>query len=162
MSRSRVQGCSTFRTADFACSESPAVGAALLPGTLGLQNQLVRRPNHSFKGNADASDFQASFRARRPLNSSVRPNTNRMSDRTTKFAAAQALMHYEIGGTLFSRVRYGDEEDDWGANRKPCHDCGVVKGQFHIGPGRDVERCPCCGGQAIYCDCDYASDEARS
>lgn len=59
----------------------------------------------------------------------------------------------ELGGKLVDRVRYGDEEDDWGADRAPCHDCGVVKGELHIF-GCDVERCPLCGSQLIFCDCD--------
>ena len=36
---------------------------------------------------------------------------------------------------------------------RPCHDCGAVKGEFHV-VGCDVERCPVCKGQAISCDCD--------
>ena len=54
------------------------------------------------------------------------------------------------------RIRYGDEDDDWGANEHPYHDCGVVKGELHR-PGGDVERCPGCDGQLIACDCE--SDE---
>ena len=76
-----------------------------------------------------------------------------------RIEAAQLVTHYEIGGEFMPRIRYGDESDDWGANSHPCHDCGVLKGQFHVGPECDAERCPSCDGQAMSCDCDYAGDE---
>lgn len=59
----------------------------------------------------------------------------------------------EIAGRQVKRVRYGEEQDDWGADRGPCHDCGVQKGELHIF-GCHVERCPICGGQVIFCECD--------
>lgn len=67
---------------------------------------------------------------------------------------AQEILDWSIGGRSLPRVRYGSETEDWGADRVPCHDCKVIKGQLHV-PGCDVERCPACGGQTIACDCNY-------
>lgn len=77
-----------------------------------------------------------------------------MPDWPAKVEEAQYITSVRIAGQNRPRVRYGDEQDDWGAGTgKPCHDCAVLKGQFHV-PGCDVERCPDCGGQVICCDCD--------
>jgi hypothetical protein len=71
---------------------------------------------------------------------------------------------FSIGGKNFDRVRYGDEKEDWGADRHACCDCGATKGELHIF-GCAVEQCPRCGGQALYCDCPYDDqliDEPRT
>lgn len=57
-------------------------------------------------------------------------------------------------GKTISRVRYGDEKEDWGADRQPCHDCAVLKGEFYR-VGCDAERCPVCDGQFFGCECEF-------
>jgi len=71
-----------------------------------------------------------------------------------KIVEAQMIKTCSIGGKQYNRIRYGEETSDWGPSDKPCHDCGVVEGQFHV-PGCDWEQCPSCKGQALSCDCDY-------
>src|SRR5687767_5810608 len=88
-------------------------------------------------------------------------------ERPAKIEAAQGSTTYKINGKLFDRIRYGDEPGlfilvaSWIVflirlgRFPPCHDCGVLKGQYHVVQMCDMERCPRCGGQVISCDCEY-------
>jgi hypothetical protein len=71
-----------------------------------------------------------------------------------RIAEAQDEAEYDIADRMYPRVRYGEERRPWPAG--PCHDCAVLRGQFHV-PGCDAEECPCCHWQAIGCPC--ISDE---
>jgi hypothetical protein len=75
-----------------------------------------------------------------------------------------------LRGKRYKRVKYGDESilDEKGnpyldnngkpydwiklTSEKPCHDCGVKRGFYHV-EGCDAEICPRCGGQYISFDC---------
>lgn len=63
----------------------------------------------------------------------------------------------------YLRVRYGEENVDWEADKYECHDCGVAKGQIHVF-GCDVEECPVCGDQLISCGhfSEYFPESQRS
>ena len=77
-----------------------------------------------------------------------------------KIIAAQQIVSLRHDGRDVPRTRYGDEESDWSAETIPCHDCGVLKGDFHV-PSCDVEECPVCGGQLISCDCQFEDYPAK-
>ena len=68
---------------------------------------------------------------------------------------------YEIEGSIYARVPYGQEYADMGsvAKEQSCHDCAVKEGQLHV-PGCDVEICPRCQGQTISCGCAYYPEDS--
>jgi hypothetical protein len=74
---------------------------------------------------------------------------------------AQRRREYVIGGRAYRRIRYGDENSSKELDApvpEPCHDCAVLRGEYHVGPLCDMEECPRCGGQVIGCDCPYEGD----
>ncbi len=71
-----------------------------------------------------------------------------------KITAAQEIVSLTLEGRAIPRIRYGEEQSDLNAAKIPCHDCAILKGEFHV-PGCDVEECPICGGQLIICDCPF-------
>jgi hypothetical protein len=73
-----------------------------------------------------------------------------------RIEAAQFVTEYDFDDGEYARVRYGDEERPWPPGA--CHDCAVLRGQYHV-PGCDAEECPRCRGQAIGCDCPHGDDE---
>jgi hypothetical protein len=72
--------------------------------------------------------------------------------------AAQEIKTRRLGDRVVPRVRYGEESGDWGASTRPCGDCAVIKGEFHV-EGCDIERCANCGGQRISCACEDADED---
>jgi hypothetical protein len=75
-----------------------------------------------------------------------------------RIQAAQLQTAYSIGGKLRPRIRYDEKQDWWEDGQQPCHDCAVLKTQFHV-PNCAVEQCPNCGGQVIGCGCSYDDAE---
>lgn len=75
-----------------------------------------------------------------------------------------------LRGKRYRKVRFGDEIRHWKPPMtddfkvkwadiitRPCHDCGVSRGELHL-DGCDMEACPCCGGQYMCCDCRIDDD----
>jgi hypothetical protein len=82
---------------------------------------------------------------------------NVIRDWPSKIVEAQFWPILLVDDTEFERIKYGDE-DFWSHDPNDlqptnCHDCAALPGQFHA-EGCDAERCPCCKGQFLTCDCD--------
>jgi hypothetical protein len=85
---------------------------------------------------------------------------------------AQSEKTVVLSGKRYRRIRYGNEvrhlnppvpdelKVKWAeVITRPCHHCGVRRGELHHG-GCDMETCPRCGHQYICCDCkgEYEED----
>ena len=67
-------------------------------------------------------------------------------------AESCTLKTLEISGEVYSR-----DTEYYDTNFR-CHDCKIANrpGNIHH-LGCDIERCPCCGGQIISCDCSISA-----
>lgn len=82
---------------------------------------------------------------------------------------AQDEKTVRLAGKRYRRIRYGrepflkDAPDDLRATfaARPCHDCGAVRGEFHL-DNCDIEVCPRCGGQFMCCECRIEQDDLES
>lgn len=61
-------------------------------------------------------------------------------------------------GESVPRIRFGDEEYDWGTSR--CAGCGVPIGGFHH-EHCSREICPLCGELMNICDCELILEIQR-
>jgi len=71
-----------------------------------------------------------------------------------RITEAESIRTYSSGGKPIARIPYGSEQDDWGPDEKPCHDCRVFKGELHV-VGCDAEECPLCHTQLLSCACAF-------
>jgi len=56
--------------------------------------------------------------------------TEMAADWPARIEAAQELHRYSIGEMSYERIPYGRETG--GPFPEPCHDCGVLRGQYHV------------------------------
>lgn len=84
--------------------------------------------------------------------------TEMHKDNPRDIIAAQRIAFFRDGRRKYNRFRYGDEPEYLAISPDfadiPCHDCFVVKGQYHT-EGCDMEECPKCRGQLLGCGCWY-------
>ena len=72
---------------------------------------------------------------------------------------SQAITVFHINGKEYPRVPYGNETGYKQESTLSCRDCAAVKGQFHAF-GCDMERCPLCDEQALFCGCKYENADS--
>ena len=72
-------------------------------------------------------------------------------------AEAQDDRTYSIDGEVFERIPFGEDYAGEASDAPSCRDCAAARGQLHV-PICCLEQCPCCGGQAIGCNCIHDED----
>jgi len=71
-----------------------------------------------------------------------------------------APLPVKYDGVDYIPVKFGAEpiwEELNEVPQRPCHDCGVMPGEYHH-CGCDVEACPVCGGQFLTCEHSVIED----
>lgn len=74
-----------------------------------------------------------------------------------EFKKAQNQPTFVIKGKVVKRVKYGEEKNgyDYSPDTNPCHDCAVLKGEYHLF-GCEAEECPLCRRQVLSCGCEIS------
>jgi hypothetical protein len=76
-----------------------------------------------------------------------------------KIAAAQKITSYKnLDGQAICRIPTVVSMRTGVLVKDPCHDCGVIKGEFHT-LSCDVEECPLCVGHKLSCECPFIEQE---
>ena len=77
-----------------------------------------------------------------------------------KIETSQKIEYYTCDGHKSQRIRFGADDPHWGD--RPCRDCGVIKGEFHV-LGCEYEFCPVCKQAfAAGCECVIAELDEQS
>lgn len=63
----------------------------------------------------------------------------------------------QVAGQVYERVRFGQESGNRWEDFDFCPECGVSHGGLHH-PGCDVEECPRCRTQYLFCGCGEEDD----
>jgi hypothetical protein len=88
---------------------------------------------------------------------SIKPDRLGYGQRGTREEALAGQVHFldgYKGEEEYVAMPYDPYKKEDHLKKTKCGDCGAEPGELHQA-GCDVERCRCCGGQQIGCDCLY-------
>ena len=76
--------------------------------------------------------------------------------KTPDFKHSQRIKTFAIGGRVFERIPWGDEQGELGEDAidSECPKCAAPTGYFHL-LSCNLEQCPRCDQQASSCPCNY-------